>query len=47
MLEEIEISLFKSNMKRTIFDEIYQKIAENEVERKTENSELASEQKLI
>ena len=37
-LEELEICLFKSNEKKTIFEEIYKKIAENEVERKHELS---------
>ena len=46
-LEEIEISLFKSDQKRTIFDEIYSKISDNETARRFENSQMMSEQKLL
>ena len=41
------MSLFKSNMKKTIFDEIYVKIAENEAARKFDHSQVLSDQKML
>jgi hypothetical protein len=42
-IEEFEVTLFKSNQKKTVFDEIYEKIASNEGSRKSDFSKLTSD----